>query len=162
MFRELFGLPMHALIVHAAVVFIPLAAVSAILYALWPALRRHIWWAVLGLGVLAPITAWVARLSGAEYKAYWLTKGVGGEFLDDVNKHESYGNLTAWLATAFGLAALAMVLAVIPGPVSLVRAGGGRVARLVTAAVVVVLAAVTLYYVILTGDAGAHASHDEL
>jgi len=161
-FRELFGLPAHALIVHAAVVFIPLAAVGAILYAVWPALRRHIWWAVLALGALAPITGWVARLSGAEYKAYWLANGASGDFLDQINKHESYGNVTAWWATAFGLATLAMVLAVIPGPVSLVRSGGGRVAQIATSVVVVVLAVITLYYVILTGDAGAHASHVEL
>jgi hypothetical protein len=157
-FREFAGLPAHALVVHAAVVFIPLAALAAILYAVWPALRKHIWWAVLGLGVLAPIVGWVARLSGAEYKKYWVANGAGGEFLDQINKHEAYGNTTALWATALGVIMLAMVLYAIP------RSGPPltRLAGLITSVLTVVVALVTLYYVILTGDAGAHASHVEL
>jgi hypothetical protein len=162
--RELFGLPAHALIVHAAVVFIPLAALAAVLYGVWPALRRHIWWAMLGLGVLAPVVGWVARLSGNEYKTYWLQHGAAGEFLDSINKHQSYGNVTSWLATALGLVMLATVLYAIPGPVAVGRPTGAaaRVLPVVAAVASVALAAVTLYYVILTGDAGAHATHPEL
>jgi hypothetical protein len=162
-FRELFGLPAHALIVHAAVVFIPLATVAAILYAVWPTVRKHIWWAVLGLGVLAPVTAWAARLSGEEYESWWLETGASGTILDEMNQHQALGNVLAWWATGLGVAMLATVLYAIPGPISLGRGGSSsQVVRLVAAVVTVALAAVTLYYVIRTGDAGARVSHNEI
>lgn len=160
MFRELFGLPAHALIVHAAVVFIPLAAVAAILYAAWPAVRKHIWWAVLGLGVLAPVTAWSARLSGNEYEALWLGKGIGGPIVDEINQHQSLGNMLSWWSTGLGVAMLALVLYLIPakGPAK----GGNPIVRTVAAVVTVAVALGTLYYVIRTGDAGARVSHEEI
>ena len=114
MFRELFGLPAHALIVHAAVVFIPLAAVAAILYTAWPGVRRHIWWAVLGLGVVAPVTAWYARLSGGEYEKWWLDNGLTGPLVDEINQHQALGNVLSWWATGLGVVMLALVLYVMP------------------------------------------------
>ena len=164
MFTELFGLPAHALIVHAAVVFIPLAAIVGIVYAVIPATRTYVWWAVLGLGVAAPVTGWAARLSGDKYKQYWLEHGASGEFLDAINKHQSFGNPTAWWATALGVVLLVMVLYTIPGPLSLAPKGTALpvAVRLVTIVVTVVVSLVALYYVIRTGDAGAHATHPEL
>ncbi len=163
MFRELFGLPAHALIVHAAVVFIPLAAVGAILYVLWPALRRPTWWAVLALGVAAPLTAWAARLSGQEYRTYWVNHGAGGDFLAQIDRHQSLGNLLSWWAIGFGVAVVITVLYAIPARVGQLGAGSAptRVVQLVAAVVTLALAGVTLYYVIRTGDAGAHLSHVE-
>jgi hypothetical protein len=167
MFRELFDLPAHALIVHAAVVFVPLAAVAAILYAVWPRVRQHIWWAVLGLGVVAPLTAWAAVLSGQEYERIWMDRigpdpqGASLSFLDEVNHHQSLGNMTAYFATALGVVMLAAVLWAMPGP--LVKAAGAApVIRVVIAVITVGLALATLYYVIRTGDAGARASHEEI
>ena len=165
MFRELFGLPAHALIVHAAVVFIPLATLAAILYAVWPALRKYTWWAVLGLGVLAPASGWAARLSGDQYKEWWTTppQSVGGSALDEINNHQSLGDLLSWWTTGLGVAMLVMVLYAIPAPVGPLK-GGPRpvVVQLAVAAVTVVVAAVTLYYAIRTGDAGARTSHPEI
>jgi hypothetical protein len=48
-----FGLPTHALIVHATVVLVPLAALAVLLHAFWPAARRR-------LGVVTPLVAGVA------------------------------------------------------------------------------------------------------
>ncbi len=39
--NSLFGLPAHPLVVHAAVVLLPLAAIATILTAAIPASRRH-------------------------------------------------------------------------------------------------------------------------
>jgi hypothetical protein len=163
MFRELFDLPAHALIVHAAVVFVPLAALAAILYAVWPSLRKHIWWAVLGLGVLAPATAWAAVLSGQEYERIWVDRigpdpqGPSLDLLNEIDQHQSFGNVTAYLATALGVLMLVAVLWAIP-----VKASRPAVVRFVTALLTVGVAAATLYYVIKTGDAGARASHEEI
>ncbi len=41
------GLPLHPLFAHAVVAFVPLAALGAILMALWPAAARRLWPAVL-------------------------------------------------------------------------------------------------------------------
>ena len=43
----IFGLPAHALLVHAMVVLAPLTALLEILCAIWPAARRRLVWLVL-------------------------------------------------------------------------------------------------------------------
>ncbi|HEV7212750.1 MAG TPA: DUF2231 domain-containing protein [Blastococcus sp.] len=50
-----FGLPTHAMVVHAAVVLIPLAALAVLLHAFWPAARRR-------LGVGTPVLAGIALI----------------------------------------------------------------------------------------------------
>lgn len=56
----MFGLPAHALLLHAVVVLVPLTAALEILCALWPAARRRFVWLVLALAaavlVLTPLT----------------------------------------------------------------------------------------------------------
>lgn len=41
MFDTVFGVPTHALVVHAVVVFVPLAALAGLIIALWPAARER-------------------------------------------------------------------------------------------------------------------------
>ncbi|HEX2356851.1 MAG TPA: hypothetical protein VHI50_10380, partial [Micromonosporaceae bacterium] len=64
MFEEILGVPAHPLLVHAAVVFVPLLIAAALAYALVPALRGRVGWAVALLAVAAPLAAWFATLSG--------------------------------------------------------------------------------------------------
>jgi hypothetical protein len=56
----IWGLPAHALLVHAIVVLAPLTAALEILCGFWPAARRRLVWLVLALAagttVLTPIT----------------------------------------------------------------------------------------------------------
>jgi uncharacterized membrane protein len=56
----IWGLPAHALLVHAVVVLAPLTAVLEILCGFWPAARRNLVWLVLALAgvttILTPIT----------------------------------------------------------------------------------------------------------
>lgn len=61
---ELFGLPAHPLIVHAAVVLLPLAAVATLAVALIPRARRHYAPIVLGLAVVAAVFVNLAQGSG--------------------------------------------------------------------------------------------------
>lgn len=57
----IFGLPAHALLVHAVVVLVPLTAALEILCAFWPAARRRLVWLVLAFAlavmVSTPLTA---------------------------------------------------------------------------------------------------------
>lgn len=181
MLDEFLGLPAHPLIIHAAVVFIPLQALAAIVYAVLPRIRRAIWWAVVALAVIGPIAAWGARLSGDAFKERKVAEGANGQFLADINEHQSFGNWTSLAATALGLATLAMIYVVLPrptgsaaptaptdalaapdsadpqAPVVSVAPASGQPAWLaiVSMVVVVALAVVTAYYVARTGDSGA-------
>ena len=51
--ETVFGLPTHAIVVHATVVLLPLAALVVLLHAFWPAARRR-------LGIVTPLLAGVA------------------------------------------------------------------------------------------------------
>jgi hypothetical protein len=61
---SLFGLPAHPLVVHAAVVLVPLAAVGTIAIAFWPAARRRIGWIVVALAVVGTVSCYLATKSG--------------------------------------------------------------------------------------------------
>jgi len=61
---KLFGLPAHPLIVHAAVVLVPLAAIGTIAIAFWPSARRKIGWVVVGLALVGTFSCWLASQSG--------------------------------------------------------------------------------------------------
>jgi hypothetical protein len=62
--NTLFGLPAHPLIVHAAVVLLPIAAIGLIVVALVPKSRRHYAPVVFGLALLATIAVGLAQQSG--------------------------------------------------------------------------------------------------
>ena len=78
MFDQINGLPVHALVIHAAVVFVPLLALGAVVYGLIPRWRPRIGWAVLLLAILAPATAFVAKESGEELRYRLLQQGLSG------------------------------------------------------------------------------------
>ena len=151
MFDQLNGLPVHVLVVHAAVVFVPLLVLGAIVYALVPRWRSRTGWAVVLLAVAAPVATLAAKLSGEELEARLLQQGVSGRGAEIINDHAGYGDLTFWFSLALGVVSLVMVLATARGRKL------PRIADLGLAAVMVVLAAISGYYVFQTGDSGATA-----
>lgn len=62
--ESLFGLPAHPLVVHAAVVLLPLAAIATVLTAAIPRARRHYAPLALGLALVATLAIWLAESSG--------------------------------------------------------------------------------------------------
>ncbi|MGE5209939.1 MAG: DUF2231 domain-containing protein [Acidobacteriota bacterium] len=60
----LFGLPAHPLVVHAAVVLLPIAAIGLILVALLPKARRHYAPVIFGVALVATIAVGLAQQSG--------------------------------------------------------------------------------------------------
>lgn len=139
---EINGLPLHPLVVHAAVVFGPLAAVATLAY-LAPAWRDRMRWPMLVLAVVA---------TGALLVAYFS----GGDFLDSkpelkasppVRTHEDLGGQMLWVTLAFGL------VAIVSGWLH-TRTGALRVVLdVLLAATSVVL----LVWVFRTGESGARA-----
>ena len=140
---EINGLPLHPLVVHAAVVFGPLAAVAALLHVAVPRWRERLRWPMVGLAVVAV---------GAIVAAY-LT---GTSFLDSkpelagsaaVEKHQNRAQQLLWVTIAFG------VVALLDGWLA-DRRGATRV---VLDVLLAVAAVALMVWVVLTGDAGARA-----
>ncbi|MCD4534354.1 hypothetical protein LRP67_09695 [Nocardioides sp. cx-169] len=139
---EFNGLPLHALVVHAAVVLGPLSALAGLLYALVPRWRDVIRWPLVVMAAVAVGAVWVAYLSGAQLEE---ANTYGGPLAALVETHEERAGILRISMTAFALIAfLAAWWHTRTGPVRAVMSG-----------LVALSAAVTLVYVVLTGDAGA-------
>lgn len=152
MFDQINGLPVHALVLHAAVIFVPLLALGAIVYALVGRWRPRIDWAVLLLAIVAPISTFVAMESGEKLRDRLIAQGISGRGAEIINEHMSFGTRTFWFSLALGVVSLIMVLAHMRRPGAL-----PRVADLGLAVIMVVLAVISGYYVYRTGDSGATA-----
>jgi hypothetical protein len=152
-FTTIMGIPAHPLLIHAAVVFIPLLIVGAIVYAAWPPFHGRIGWAVLALAIIAPFSALFAKLSGQNLKQELIDKKLMGTSLAaKIAVHNGYGNKTFWWTLALGLVTLALLAyywRAKPETPSVVLRAGATV-------VMVVLGAFVGYYVYKTGDTGAH------
>jgi hypothetical protein len=61
---DLFGIPAHPLVVHAAVVLLPLAAIGTVIVAAVPKARRHYAPVVFGIALLATAAVGLAQQSG--------------------------------------------------------------------------------------------------
>ncbi|TVT51397.1 hypothetical protein FNH05_15005 [Amycolatopsis rhizosphaerae] len=62
------GVPLHVLAVHAVVVLVPLAVLTTVIIAVWPAARRRFGWAVAGLTLLATACIPIATESGEDLR----------------------------------------------------------------------------------------------
>ena len=157
MLEEFAGLPAHTLLVHAAVVFVPLLALLAVAYALLPVIRPHTRWVLGVLAVAAPIAALLAKLSGdAFFDRLDAADRITAGFYPVIEEHQRLGNLTLISTIVLGVLTLALVFFVRP------RAAHGAAGRqrwllLGLRVLIVVAAAITLFYVIRTGDSGARA-----
>jgi hypothetical protein len=141
------GLPLHPLVVHAAVVFTPLASLAALGYAFVGRYRDLLRWPTLVLAVVAALAIWAAYLTGNNFFASDHFKGFSGELLDRIHTHESYARTLRWIATGFGIVTVAATY--------LHDREGTR--KIVLNVLVAVLAVLTLVWVVLTGDAGSRA-----
>ena len=139
---EINGLPLHPLVVHAAVIFGPLAALAALAY-LVPRWRDVMRWPMVIMAVVGV---------GAIVAAYY----TGGDFLDgkpelkqlpQVQIHEDRAVQLLWVTIAFG------AIAVLAGWLA-TRTG---VLRVLLDVLLGAAAIATLVLVFLTGEAGARA-----
>ena len=140
---EISGLPVHALVVHAAVVLGPLAALAALSYA---AIGRWRDWlripmVVVALAATASIAA--AYLSGDSFLS--ANPQLGQK--PYVATHEERAELLLWVGLGFG--AVALAAGWLHG-----RPGAVRAASRVLLGVAAVA---LLVQVVLVGDAGARA-----
>ncbi|HEX6969796.1 MAG TPA: DUF2231 domain-containing protein [Micromonosporaceae bacterium] len=153
MFTEVNGLPMHPLVVHAAVVLVPLLVLTGVLYALAPALRARLGWVAVALALLAPSAALLAVRSGQRLEDVLIAKGYGPAILRQVAAHREYGELAFWFTLVLGVATGLLVF--------LTSARRARrwpaVLRFGAGALVLVFGVLAAVYVFLAGESGARA-----
>lgn len=142
---EVFGLPLHPLVVHAAVVLLPMGALALIACVLVPRIRER--YAPLSVAVLAlgALSAVIAKFSGEQ-----LADVVGLP-----EEHEEWGERTA--IVAFVLLAVSVVWWWFQRRRPSAEAGsarGGLIQR-IAGILTVLLALVVLVFTVLAGHSGS-------
>lgn len=147
------GIPLHPLVVHAAVVLVPLAALFAILYAVLPARRWQTRTPAAVLAVGAALAVQLASMTGDQLQ----------EKLDEntslIQTHEQWAGL---LQAAMWVLAAMMVIGwwALPHENPLPDKDHREGVTVLAKPLVILLpvaAAAVLVLVVLTGDAGARA-----
>jgi hypothetical protein len=158
---DIAGLPLHALVVHAAVVLSPLAAALVIAFAVLPRWRWLSRWPAALASLAGAASVLVAKLSGDALlrdRPFLLS---APELADKIQRHQDRGDVLLYLMIGFLVLTLLGAWA-LGGPSALASGRGARSSR-VTAldvalpVVLVAAAVVVLVWVVLTGDAGARA-----
>ena len=158
---EVAGLPLHALVVHAAVVLTPLAALLVIVFAARPRWRWLSRWPAVLAAAVATGAVVLAKLSGDAMltdRPFLLSSP---DLAARIELHEQRGDVLLYLAIGF-LAITLVAAYLLGGPSGDVEGRGARrsvaPAWDVPIAVVLVLGSVAvLVWVVLTGDAGTRA-----
>ena len=139
-FDLVMGLPVHPLVVHAAVVLVPLAAIAAIAMAVTSSVSKKYGKVIIGLAIVGQISSIVAKLSGEVFL----------ERLDiELERHAQLGD-TAPL-TSLPMLALIVLL------YSFDKSGKKGGIRKIIATATVISAIFAAGYIAVTGHSGAEA-----
>jgi Predicted membrane protein (DUF2231) len=145
---EILGIPLHPLVVHAAVVLVPLAALGTLIVAFWPQALRRFGWVLTFLSAGGLVGAILARESGEE-----LFESMGEEASSTLDRHMTLGNWVFVPTLVMTVALLAMML------LTWRRQADERPGWLywVSAVVATLAALASLVLVIMVGHSGATA-----
>jgi hypothetical protein len=142
-FDMIMGLPVHPLVVHSAVVLVPLVAFSALAMSYWPSFSRKYGKPILILAVIAQLSLFVAKSSGEAFE-----ERLGKE----VERHAEFGEIAP--LTFIPLLVLLFIRWRMDRSGATV--GSPRVRRMVS--ILLALAAIlALVYIYLTGHSGAES-----
>jgi hypothetical protein len=153
------GTPLHPLVVHVAVVLIPLAALCGFAYAARDGWRWWLRWPMVVAAVVGAGSVGLAYLTGRQlyHQRFALAQG---PLRDAINTHRHWAHLLIVAAAAYVVVA-ALAAWALGGPSALVSGWGARATvtawRVPALALLVLGALVVLVLVVLTGDAGARA-----
>jgi uncharacterized membrane protein len=148
MLETFLGIPLHPLLIHTAVVFVPLLVLAALVYALVPRLRPRVGWLLVGLAVIAPLCTLASKLSGDAFRARLARHHASAQLLAQVDGHRHLGTILVYLAAGLGVVSLLLVL--------LPAARRTEALSLALVVLTVGLSLASAYYVFRTGDTGAH------
>ncbi|MGZ4447750.1 MAG: DUF2231 domain-containing protein [Nocardioides sp.] len=147
------GIPLHPLIVHAAVVLVPLGAAFAVAYAVLPKRRWQTRNPALVLTVVGALSVWLAAATGDSLKAKL------HENTAIIHTHETYAGylqVAMWVLAAFTAVAWWTMPHHNPLPDKDHREGVTTLARPLMVLLPLAAAAV-MVLVVMTGDAGARS-----
>lgn len=158
MFERFGDLPLHVLVIHAAVVLLPASALLAIAHAVRPQWRWLLRWPVLLGGLGALVVAYVAKESGEAFVA------AVPDLEQLVREHKDRGTLLFYSAIAFAVICV-LAFGALGGPSPLTSGRGAKQTRsrpidLAVSAALVVVAVAVIVMTIRTGDSGAKAVWD--
>lgn len=138
------GLPVHPLVVHAAVVFIPLTALGLIVMALIPKFGAKLGWLVTLSGAVALGASFITKESGEQ-----LAELVGEPGFD----HEEWGERIPIVAAVL----FAMTLILWLAQRSWAKREGGTGLIVILGIVAILIAGASLFMVFKAGDTGARS-----
>lgn len=166
---SLFGLPAHPLLVHAAVVLVPLTALGAVVISVSATVRRRIGVIVVGLALVAFVFTLLAKESGESLEE----KVVEDELVED---HAELGDTMpvfafALLAFSGGLVGVDILGRRMAGASTAVTTGDDsgpprapwlRPVTVGLAVITVVVSVAATYQMVLVGHSGAKATWQEV
>ncbi|MGL5910538.1 MAG: DUF2231 domain-containing protein [Phycicoccus sp.] len=150
MFDTILGLPVHVLVVHAVVVFGPVAGLTAAAYGARPSWRAVLRWPLVALAAIAATSSFVAAESGEALEGRLESIGLAGAALEAVEEHAEAGEL------ARNVAALVLVAALVAA-LWLARPGSTGAAAVVVSVVLVVMGAGIVATTAIAGHRGSSA-----
>ena len=104
--ETVFGLPLHPLVVHGAVVLVPVAALLTIVVAASPDRRAKWGWLTAMFATVALATTYVARQTGQQLEEELFPESVPPLLAD----HKQLGSNAIWFVLALWLAVCALLL----------------------------------------------------
>lgn len=140
-FDLVFGLPVHPLVVHSAVVLVPLVAIAGIAMSYIPSFSRRYGKAVLILAIIAQLALFASKLSGESFE-----ERLGKE----VERHAELGEIAPFTFIPL------LILLYLRWRLDREGATTGSPAiRRLISILLVISALVALIYIFLTGHSGA-------
>ena len=140
------GLPVHALVVHAVVVLVPLSALGLVVIAAVPRWRRRYGLLVVLGSTAALVAVPIAVASGKNLQKRINASGVVAQ---QISHHRSLGQQVIWFVLVMWVLAVALYL--------VDRAGRTGAVALVVAVLAGLSAVAATAQVVRTGEAGSNA-----
>lgn len=137
------GLPLHPLLVHGAVVLVPLVAICALVMSYLPSFSRRHGKIILGLAIIAQISVFLAKISGEAFEDI-LNKSV--------EKHAELGEIAPFVTIPM------VVLIYLRWRMD--RSGstfGSVLIRRLTSVALVVASLTSIVFIFLVGHSGAES-----
>lgn len=155
---EINGLPAHALMVHAAVMFIPLSATVALVYAGVPRWRWSLRWPMVGVTVIALGVTIATYFSGRNLRDRFEEKSIDRP---GIALHAERADVLIWLVIVFAVVVLLAAWG-LGGASGLVSGRFGRdrhnpLVEWSIVAMTVMMALSVIAMTIATGDAGSNS-----
>jgi hypothetical protein len=151
-FDYIFGLPMHALVIHAVVVLVPLSALCAIAYVARPAWREVLRWPTAAGALVSGVSAFVAAESGERLLVRVTAARASTTDFELLQTHVDWGDRAKLFCVVFMVLTLAAVWFVRPQGRTTPR---NRPTEVLLSVLVTLGALAAITTVVLAGHAGS-------